>query len=185
MSNYLWGLDLSLTCTGLTVYDLDKKEFVFIGSFNTEKIRLKKAQKDLGIYLNGIKLKHLYDWLMEIKISYPPTIIAIERGLSRFNTATQVIYRVHGLTNFIFHDLPQFYYPPKEVKAAIYKGDATKAQVQKVIMNNFIHLDIEFKNEDESDSFAVALTYLIKNGLIEFEKPVVDKPKPKRKTKSE
>lgn len=180
MSNYLYGLDLSLTCTGVTIYDLDNREFVYIGSYNTEKIKIKKAQKDLGIQVNGIKLRHLHDWLLELSAKYPPTIIAIERGLSRFNTATQVIYRVHGLVNFMFYELPQHYYPPKEVKAIIYKGDATKAQVQKIIQNNFV--DVVFANEDESDSFAVALTYLIKNGLIEFEKPIVDKPKRKKKS---
>lgn len=183
MSKFLWGLDLSLTCTGLTIYDMDSKKFIYIGSFNTEKIRLNKAERANDIYLNSKKLKQKYDWLMELKEKYPPSIVAIERGLSRFNTATQVIYRVHGMVNLMFHDLPQFYYPPKTVKEAIYKGDATKAQVQKIIKNNFV--DVEFANEDESDSFAVALTYLIKEGLIEFEKPIVEKKKRTKKKKEE
>jgi Holliday junction resolvasome RuvABC endonuclease subunit len=182
MSKYLWGLDLSLTCTGLTIYDLDKKEFIYIGSFDTEKIRLKKAEKDNDIYLNAKKLKQKYDWLMELKEQYPPSIVAIERGFSRYNASTQTIYRVHGMVNLMFHDLPQIYYPPKSVKEAIYKGDATKAQVQKIIKNNFI--DVEFANEDESDSFAVALTYLIKHDLIKFEKPIVEK-KTRKKKKAE
>jgi Holliday junction resolvasome RuvABC endonuclease subunit len=175
MNKYLWGLDLSLSCTGLTIYDLEAREFVYIGSFNTEKIKKKK-----DLYHNAIKIKHKYDWLNELKEQYPPRIIAIERGLSRFNTATQVIYRVHGMVNLMFWDIPQFYYPPKTVKEIIYKGTATKAEVQRVIRNNFV--DVEFANEDESDSFAVALTYLIKEGLIEVEKPVVDKKKKKKST---
>lgn len=176
---FLWGLDLSLTCTGVTIYNLDTKEFVYVGSFNTEKIRIKKAQKDYGIYLNSLKLKQKHDWLIELKKKYPPSIVAIERGFSHHNTSTQTIYRVHGMVNLMFHDLPQIYYPPKTVKEAIYKGDATKAQVQKVIKNNFV--DVEFANDDESDSFAVALTYLIKNSLIEFVKPIVTKEKRKKK----
>lgn len=179
--NYVWGLDLSLTCTGLTIYNLDTKEFIYIGSFNTEKIKQKKAEKDAGLYLNAKKLKAKHDWLMELKEQYPPSIVIIERGLSRFNTSTQVIHRVHGMVNLMFYDLPQIYYPPKTVKEAIYKGDATKAQVQKIIKNNFV--DVEFANEDESDSFAVVLTYLIKNNLIEFEKPIVEKKKKKTTTK--
>jgi Holliday junction resolvasome RuvABC endonuclease subunit len=180
MNNYLWGLDLSLSCTGVTIYDLEAREFVYIGSFNTEKIKKKK-----DLYHNAIKIKHKYDWLNELKEKYPPRIVAIERGLSRFNTATQVIYRVHGMVNFMFWDTPQIYYPPKTVKEIIYKGTATKAEVQRVIKNNFIN--VEFANEDESDSFAVALTYLIKEGLIEFEKPIVEKKKKstvKKKTAS-
>lgn len=174
MSNFIYGLDLSLSCTGITIYDLDKKEFVYIGSFNTEKIKKKK-----DLYHNAIKLKQIYDWLEELKVKYPPSIVVIERGLSRFNTATQVIYRVHGITNLLFWNLPQIYYPPKTVKEAIYKGTATKAEVQRVIKNNYI--DIEFANEDESDSFAVVLTYLIKHDLVEFEKPIVETKKRKKK----
>jgi Holliday junction resolvasome RuvABC endonuclease subunit len=174
VSKYLWGLDLSLSCTGLTIYDLEAREFVYIGSFSTEKI---KKQKDL--YHNAIKIKQKFDWLKELKETYPPSIVAIERGLSRFNTATQVIYRVHGVVNLLFWDVPQHYYPPKKVKEVIYKGNATKAEVARVIQNNFI--DVEFANEDESDSFAVALTYLISNDLIKFEKPIVDKKKTKKK----
>lgn len=176
-SKYLYGLDLSLSCTGLTIYDLYKKEFVYIGSFNTEKIKKKK-----DLYHNAIKLKHIYDWLEEMKEKYPPEIIIIERGFSRFPTATQVIYRCHGLANFVFWDVPQIYYPPKTIKEAIYKGDATKEQVQKIIKNNYV--DVEFANEDESDSFAVLLTYLIKEGLIDFEKPIVEKKTKKSKKKN-
>ncbi|GIN25602.1 crossover junction endodeoxyribonuclease RuvC [Bacillus sp. FSL W8-0445] len=168
MGNYIYGLDLSLSCTGCTIYDLEKQEFVFIGSVNTDKIKKKKDQ-----YHNAIKLKEIYNWLKNLKKSYPPAIVTIERGFSRFNAATQTIYRVHGVTNLLFSDVNQIYYPPKTVKEAIYKGNATKVQVQKIIKNNFV--DIEFANEDESDSFAVVLTYLIKNNLIEFEKPIVDK----------
>jgi Holliday junction resolvasome RuvABC endonuclease subunit len=172
---FLWGLDLSLTCTGITIYNFDKREFVYIGSFNTEKIKKKK-----GLYHNAIKLKHIYDWLEELREQYPPSIIAIERGFSRYPASTQTIFRVHGLVNFMFWDLPQEYYPPKKVKEVIYKGDATKAEVQRVIKNNYI--DIEFANEDESDSFAVCLTYLIETELItDFEKPIVEKKKRKKK----
>ncbi|UNY48892.1 hypothetical protein P9294_gp177 [Bacillus phage FADO] len=174
MGKYLYGLDLSLSCTGVTIYDLEEKEFVYIGSLNTEKVKKKK-----DLYHNALKLKDIHDWLKGLKEKFPPQIVTIERGFSRFNTATQTIYRVHGIANLLFHDVNQIYYPPKTVKEAIYKGDATKAQVQKIIRNNFVY--IEFENEDESDSFAVALTYLIKNDLIKFEKPIVEKKK--RKTK--
>lgn len=178
MSRFLYGFDLSLKNTGLTIYDLDNKDFVYIGSFSTEKIYATKENK--GLYLNGVKLKKIIDWIKPIMKKYPPTQIVIERGFSRFNTETQVVFRCHGIINCLFWNVPQIYYPPKTVKATIYKGDATKAQVQKIIKNNFI--DVEFANEDESDSFAVALTYLIKENLIEFEKPIVEKKKRKKKS---
>jgi Holliday junction resolvasome RuvABC endonuclease subunit len=180
MSNYLYGIDGSMKCTGITIYDLDKKEFVYIGSFNTEKIYATRQYK--GLYLNAIKLKKKNDWLLSLKEQFPPKVVAIERGFSRFNNSTQTIFRAHGIINLMFWDTPQFYYPPKSVKEAIYKGTATKPQLAKIIKNNYPHLD--FQNEDESDSCAVAITYLLKNELIDFEKPVVtSKKKTKRKTK--
>ena len=97
---------------------------------------------------------------------YPPTEVAIERGFSRFNTSTQVIYRVHGVCNELFNECPQKYYPPKTVKEAIFKGDATKKQIQEKIAKAYP--DVEFANEDESDAFAVGLTHLIKTKRIKF-----------------
>lgn len=175
MDKFIWGLDLSLACSGVTIYNLDKKDFIYIGHYNTEKIKKKK-----GLYHNAIKLNEIAEFMLELKKKYPPAVICIERGFSRFNVATQVIYRVHGVINYLFNDVEQIYYPPKTVKEAIFKGDATKAQVQKIIVDNYDYL--VFENEDESDSFAVVLTYLIKNDLIVFEKPVVA-PKKKRATK--
>jgi Holliday junction resolvasome RuvABC endonuclease subunit len=178
LSNYIWGLDLSLANTGITIYDTEKQEFVYIGSINTEKIKKRK-----GLYHNAIKLKFIYDELTALKEQYPPSVVTIERGFSRFNTATQVVYRVHGLVNFIFHDVDQIYYPPKTVKEAIVKGDATKAQLQNAI--NAIYNDITFANEDESDSFAVLLTYLIKEKLVDWVKPLPEKKKATRKKKTQ
>lgn len=166
--SFIYGLDLSLACTGITIFDTEKQDFVYIGSINTERIKKKK-----GFYLNATKLKFIYDELTAIKEQYPPHIVIIERGFSRFNTATQVIYRVHGITNMLFHQVDQVYYPPKSVKEAILNGNATKAQLQVAI--NTKYNDIIFNNEDESDSFAVCLTYLIKEGLIDWVKPEIPK----------
>lgn len=160
---YLYGLDLSLSCTGVAIYDLIKKEFVYIGSFDTTKIPKQKNR-----YHNAIKLKAKADWLLQLKEIYPPYFIGIERGLSRFNTATQVIYRVHGMANYLFNEHPQEYYPPKMVKETIVHGSATKEDVAITINARYNNI---FANEDESDAFAVALTVLIKEGLIEWEKP--------------
>lgn len=175
MSKFIYGLDLSLSCSGVTIYDLDEKDYVYIGHINTDGVKKKK-----GLYHNGLKLRVIMDFFNELKEKYPPHIVCIERGFSRFNVATQVIYRVHGIINYLFSEVEQIYYPPKTVKEAIYKGDATKKQVQKIIVDNYDY--IVFENEDESDSFAVLLTYLIKNDLVIIEKPAVT-PKKKRTTK--
>lgn len=167
LSKYLYGFDLSMECTGLTIFNLESMQPVLVTSVSTSHFK-KKAT-------HGQKLKYIEDELTKISEEYPPSIITIERGFSRFNTSTQVIYRVHGVINKLYHKHEQIYYPPKTVKEAICRGDATKKYVQDTIHK--VYPSIEFDNEDESDSFAVALTYLIKNELIEWDKNKIKKMK--------
>lgn len=178
-SKYLWGLDISLKQTGIAVYDLVKKKFVFIGSFNTEKIYATKEYK--GLHLNAIKLKKIVDWIKGIYKEYPPYIVAIERMFSRFPTETQVIAKATGVIQCLLWNKPQELYPPKTVKLAIWHGDATKEEVQAEILKRYP--DLAMENEDESDAVAVALCHLIKLGLIEWEKSELPQKKKKKSTK--
>lgn len=179
---FLYGLDISLKCTGVSVYDLEEKKFVYIGSFNTEKIKATKEYK--GLELNALKLKKLVDWFKEIIKEYPPYIVAIERMFSRFPTETQVIAKATGVIQCLLWNKPQTLYPPKSVKLAIIKGDASKELVKSEILKRYPNLTMN--NEDESDAVAVAICHLIALGMIEWEKPPVEeKPKKKRKKKGE
>jgi len=149
--------------TGFCIFDENMKP-VLIDSIPT-----KKSQS------HGKRLKVIADKMIELRDKYPTKVIVIERGFSRFNMATQVIYRVHGLVNYLFHKSEQIYYPPKTVKEAILGGNATKKQVQEEIKKRYP--DVVFKNEDESDAFAVCLTYYIKMGMLEWIKDIVVKEK--------
>jgi len=179
-NRYLYGLDISLKNTGITVYDLDTKEFVFISSFSTEKIRTNKDNKHL--HLNAIKLNRLHQWMEGIIEEYPPSVVSIERMFSRFPTETQVIAKATGVIQSLLWDKPQYLYPPKKVKALVLNGNATKKELSFSI--NEKYNDITFENEDESDSFAVALSFLIDNGLVEWEKPDYKEIKTKLKIKN-
>ena len=172
---FLWGFDLSLKQTGLAIFDLEKKEFVLVESFNTEKIYATKENK--GLYLNGVKLKKITDWIKPLLKEYPPIMVIIERGFSRFNNETQVIFRCHGVINCLLWNVPQEYYPPKSVKAEIWHGDASKDDIEKEILKRYPNLVIS--NEDESDAVAVALCHLIKVGYIDWEKSELPKKKKK------
>jgi Holliday junction resolvasome RuvABC endonuclease subunit len=163
---FLYALDISLKNTGITIYDLDEKKFVFIDSFSTEKIYATKENK--GLHLNAVKLKRITEWLWGIIQEYPPYIISIERMFSRFPTETQAIAKATGVIQCLLWDKPQYLYAPKEVKAKLIHGSATKEDVENAIKTKY---DFEFKNDDESDSFAVALTFLIDKDLIEWDKP--------------
>lgn len=146
---YLYAFDLSMSCTGIAIFDLDTYKPVHISSIKTNN-------KDTY----GVRLHVIREYIKGLIKQYPPYEIAIERGFSRHNTATQVLYRVHGVTNELLKDYKQYYYAPKTVKSTIVSGDATKKRIQDYIKKKFP--EIEFNNEDESDAFAVGLTHLKK-----------------------
>ena len=166
MEKYIYALDLSMSCTGVVIFDKNAMP-VYIGNITTK-------DKDS----HGKRLKMIADFLTNLSNEYPPEKIIMERGFSRFNTATQVIFRVHGVVNFLYCDNEQIYYTPKEVKASILKGDATKKQVQDTIKKKYP--DVKFnevklkkskgkeESKDESDAFAVGLTYFIKKESLKI-----------------
>lgn len=178
-NRYLYGLDISLKCTGVAVYDLDEKKFVFIGSFNTEKIYATKDNK--GLNLQSVKLNQLQAWMREIIVEYPPIAVSIERMFSRFKMETQAIAKATGCVQVLFWNKPQVMFPPKSVKLAIIRGNASKELVKEEILKRYP--DLIMNNEDESDAVAVAITFLIDASLIEWKKPVVATKKKTTKKK--
>ncbi len=178
--SYIYGLDLSMSCTGVVIFD-ENATPVFIGSIQTR-------EKDS----HGIRLRQIANFLLALKEKYPPDKIIIERGFSRFNTSTQVLYRVHGVLNYTFADYEQIYYPPKLVKAAILDGNATKKEIQTAIKSKYS--DVKFtelklkkskgkeESKDESDAFAVGITYFIKELGFDISFPKTKKSKNKTKS---
>lgn len=174
-----------MDCSGIAIFD-EQGNPIHIESIQTNS-------KDT----HGQRLKVIANRLAQLKEKYPTDIICIERGFTRFNMSTQVIYRVHGVVNFLYADCEQIYYPPKTIKEMIFKGDATKEQIRNEIKKRYPNIEfskIEVKNkktkevivkenEDESDAFAVGLTYFIKTGKIKWEKTLSITKKTKSKNK--
>lgn len=156
MDDFVYAFDLSMASSGVVIFD-NKGNVKHITSIPTK-------DKDE----HGVRLKTIADVILKLRDKYPTKTIIVERGFSRFPLATQAIYKVHGIICYLFADCEQIYYPPKKVKEVIVSGKATKKQVQEKI--NKIYIDIDFKNEDESDAFAVGLTYFIKNNIIDWNK---------------
>lgn len=180
---FLYGLDISLKNTGIAIYNLEEKQFVYIGSFSTEKVRNTKEYK--GMDLNALKLHKLGEWFDNLMEQYPPYFASIEQMIKKERGSFGVnineikgIGKATGVIQERIWNIPQAFYYPSEVKLAIIKGDATKELVQAEILKRFPEL--EFANLDESDACAVALTQLINVGIVEWEKPPVA-PKPKKK----
>ncbi|MFS0905828.1 crossover junction endodeoxyribonuclease RuvC [Priestia aryabhattai] len=165
---YLYGLDISLKCPGVAVYDIKAKEFVYIGSFNTDKIYATKENK--GLEIHALKLKKIADWLRPIIKQYPPSLVAIERMFihNKHKNEAPVIAKATGVVQVMFWSVPQFLYPPTTVKKEIIKGNAGKDVIAEEILKRYP--DLEFANDDESDAVAVALCHLIQTGFIKWEK---------------
>lgn len=146
---YIYGLDLSMSCTGVAICDASTFDIVYVGSIKTD------AKKP-----HGHRLGQQRDFILGLMDKYPPQEISIEQGFTRNNKSTQVIFRVHGVFNEAFKEFVQYYYAPTTVKKQVARtGQATKEAVAKHIKRKLPN--IEFKNEDESDAIGVLLTHLI------------------------
>jgi Holliday junction resolvasome RuvABC endonuclease subunit len=145
---YTWALDISLINTGVALFD---ENGVCVETFS-----LPTSGKEQ----NSARLYRIYRQLIELQLTRPAKRVIMERGFSRFNIATQSIFRVHGVVNLAFWDKEQIYYPPKVIKLALLKGDATKEQLRKIINTEFPLL--KPKNDDESDAIAIGLCYFKK-----------------------
>jgi len=154
MNTYVWGLDLSMSNTGISIFDLNG---------NIKKItNIKTNNKET----HGLRLKCIANKILEMIIEFPPEKIIIERGFSRFNISTAVLYRTHGVINYLLCDYEQIYYTTKTIKKIILNGSATKQQIGDKILS--VYPDISFENNNESDSCAVGITYFIKKGIINW-----------------
>lgn len=182
---YLYGLDISLHCTGVAIFDLETKKFVYIGSFDTTNIKATKAHK--GLDITAVKIHKIEEWFKELVKMYPPYFISVEQMVKVEReygvniNEVKGIAKATGVIQSAVWDTPQAFYYPSEVKLAIIKGNAKKDVVQREILKRYPEL--EFCNYDESDACAVALTQLIKVGIVEWEKIPVAKSTVKKSTK--
>ena len=170
---FLYGIDASLKNTGVAIFDLETKEFVYVGSFSTESIKATKEYKNLEI--NSLKLHKLSEWFKNLTEQYPPYFVAfeqmvkVEREHGVNINEIKAIAKATGVVQEIVWNVPQEYYYPSTVKSHIISGNATKEMVKSKILE--IYPDLIFDNLDESDACAVALTQLIEVGIVQWEKP--------------
>lgn len=101
--------------------------------------------------------------------NYKPDIIVRERGFSRHSNTTQLLFRVVGALDLVAinnanKEIEEI--PPKEVKLVMTgSGTADKTLVATAL--SYYVGERHYVTDDESDAVAVALTYAIKNGLID------------------
>ena len=149
---YVWALDLSLKCTGIAIFTNDGE---CVETLSIETNPENTTQKRLGKIGNDI---------IELKKKYSPIKAILEQGFSRFNTSTQQLFRVHGVINYLLMEVEQVYYPATKVKSIVGgKGNLKKDALRDIIRQRYN--TVEFHNLDESDAFAIGMTYFLENKI--------------------
>jgi len=147
---YAYGLDLSMSCSGIAIVDMDTLQPVHTISIKTnDKL------------CHGERLHHQREIMKRIVEKFPPEVVFYEKGFTNFNTATQVIFRVVGVFNELLKDYKTEYFAPATVKKVITgNGKGTKELLRDKLLERYPQ--IKFNNTDESDALGVVFTGLIK-----------------------
>lgn len=160
----LLALDLSLSSTGYAVIQWEEgcATVLEVGHIdNKRKGRMK--------WSHGKRLMNIYEELSFVINSYPDIELVVrEKGVSRFNRSTQVLFRVVGVVDLLLEEYEL--QPSKEITISETKkvitgdGKAEKATVATAVQQ-YLTEKATFANDDESDAVAVGVAYCIKEEL--------------------
>lgn len=155
------ALDLSLSSTGYSVVQWDGKEVAVI-----EVGHIDNKKKGRVKWSHGKRLLRVFTELKAVINKYPEIdVIVREKGVTRFNRSTQVIFRVVGCVDLLIESTghsPAIEIGISEAKKLITgNGRADKEEVAQEVQN-FLSEYTEFQNDDESDAVAIAVAYCLK-----------------------
>lgn len=160
----LLALDLSLSSTGYAVIQWEDgcATVLEVGHIdNKRKGRMK--------WSHGKRLMNIYEELSFVINSYPDIELVVrEKGVSRFNRSTQVLFRVVGVVDLLLEEYGL--QPSKEITISETKkvitgdGKAEKEAVATAVQQ-YLTENVTFTNDDESDAVAVGVAYCIKEEL--------------------
>lgn len=101
-------------------------------------------------------------------------VLVRERGFSRFRNETQALFKIVGITDLVAWQTKELVFDeiaPKSVKKVVAgSGDASKDEVAAAL--TWFVGEQEYECDDESDSVAVGIAWLILNGYIMGENDV-------------
>lgn len=141
--------DLSLSNTGVAVFSNDGKL--------EELISIETSKLDE----TPLRLQHIAKEMKKIKKKYNPNTIVVENCFSRFNISTQMLYRVRGLTEYLFADCKQYYFHATMVRKTLTgKGNMKKDELRDFIIKS--NPEIEFADFDQSDAYSLGKCFFIK-----------------------
>lgn len=156
------ALDLSLNSTGFAVLEwnseLQKATVLELGHIDNKKQGRMK-------WSHGQKLHRIYTALGNIQQPYHIDTVVREKGVTRFNKATQAIFRVVGIADlFAYVSLGQTCQEigiTESKKLITGSGKAEKEQVATAVQE-YLTAPVEFAVDDESDAVAVGVAYCLK-----------------------
>jgi crossover junction endodeoxyribonuclease RuvC len=155
------GLDLSMSSAGVAVVQVNDRSPELVKAF-----RIKTHPKER----HGLRLYAIAKRLKETNELHGPfKVIVREKGFSRFAAATQAIFKVVGLSDFIFRDQDIEEISPTTIKAKLAgHGKASKEEVEQAVRRHLnLPEEYKFESDDASDACGVILTYLFTEGIID------------------
>lgn len=156
------AMDLSLSSPAFAVIQHTRCEKPILLHLSSIKTNAKKS--------HGFRLFQIYNHLKGIYEEFDGQIdfVVSEKGFSRHARTTQILYMVHGVARVISYkkgfEVEEL--SPTTVKAKVGgSGKASKEQLADAVRGYF-NEELHFKNDDESDSVAVGLCFLIDKGVL-------------------
>lgn len=148
-------LDISSKNSGVVIYREDIQE-VLLDSINLQKL-LKPTSMSI-VDFEKVKIGCIKNYLDDLKKEYEICQVYLE-GIfiqPKFLRSSQILLKIHGFIAGYFIDTKVNYLTPSEIKKNITgKGNSNKDEVKAKIEERYRYL---FKNNDESDAFALLIS---------------------------
>lgn len=162
-TNVTLAMDLSLSSPGFAVLALFEGNPIVL-----EVSHVKTSAKQS----HGYRLYEIANEISRLIVAYQPEHYVREKGFSRFAAATQALFKVVGMSDYITYvygdDAKVDEISPTSVKKAVTgSGKASKQDVQDAVIR-ILQIDNpdHFANDDESDACAVGIAYYKSKRLI-------------------
>ena len=156
------GIDPGTQITGVGIIDFDDQGELSVCYYGSIKTIAKSSLP--------IRLKKIYQGLIDIIKEYKPDFIALEDIFYSENIKTAIVMghaRAVAILASINLEIEPMEYAPREVKLAVVgRGNASKSQVQYMV-RNILSIKDEINPPDAADALAVALCHF--NRLNKFD----------------
>lgn len=156
---YDYYIDASTTRMGIVLEDQDKKELI-VTDLDFSHFHADKNQSHMRKQVNKFRFieqmldRFVQKWLVGDRVVIEGIFLN-----PVYKNSSEVLLKLHGFLIHYFLDKDLIFLPPAHIKKIITgKGNASKKLVAKGI-KEVTQQKIEFKNNDQSDAFAIFLTY--------------------------